>query len=113
VVAVVTATVANVVGRTVESTTASGRVLLFGLSELGLLLALTGLALATLRAGFVGTLGYLFEVAGTTDIQHGEVRLGLLMAGALLVVVGSVFWTWTGFIEVCSAIVGSSNRRRR
>ena len=100
VVAVVTATVASVVSRTVEPMTASGRVLLVGLSELRLLLALTGLALATWRAGFVGTLGYLLEVAGTTHIQQGEVGLGFLMAGALLVIVGSVFWSWTGFIEV-------------
>lgn len=109
-VVLVAVTFANMSTRTLHPQSGSAHLLLFGLSNLGVIVTLSGLGMATWRAGPVGVFGFLCEFAGTLHVQNGELHLGLLLVGALLVVVGGLVWSWQWFFKL---VTGGSGRSRR
>lgn len=104
---------ANTLSRTIAIDEISIMLILSLLTNLGGVVLLINLVIATWRAGLFGTLGVLLEFLATVNIQNGELYFGVLIIGILLVIIGRLIWSWSVVIRIFSEAQGNSYRGRR
>ena len=105
--------IANTLSRTIAIDEISVMLILSLLTNLGGIVLLINLVIATWRAGLFGTLGVLLEFLATVNIQNGELYIGVLIIGVLLVIIGRLIWSWSVVIRIFSEAQANSYRGRR
>ena len=103
---------ANTLSRTITIDEISIMLILSLLTNLGGIVLLINLVIATWRAGLFGTLGVLLEFLATVNIQNGELYLGVLIIGILLVIIGRLIWSWSVVIRIFSEAQDNNYRGR-
>lgn len=85
------------------------RGIIFTIQNYPTLLTLIGFGVIVLAAGIPGFFGFLMEIAGVSMLLGGNAGgIWLILFGAGLIVVGTHFWSWSGFFKLVLDSSGGS-----